>query len=394
MKNSTLNAQNRNADVGVSTLNLHHMEDDMHDINHFADMLDARDGVHPDRGDWNPEPSTDAPDQEYLDIMNEDVFGILIGEGHGVRVHKTDKPWLGRLNIKAHAAIMKLEADDSLDREEYKEALNAVLKEHGIQHWMVDDLTLATDIWEQPFERPQEDLAPLEAGPWTGHYMDEFGAYDDMGGESANIGGAVHHDAGYEVPVFDHDFVAGTWDILADSHKEEQNAVKGLDRAFENAIRVSELSAAKEQREERFVKILTWMSTCDFKEMQKHKGRLWNKVNKSRKQAGKYNRWGWVYLTKQQMDAVNEVINFRVGEYNDSFKRKKSGGEQILDEVRRVAMVRASKPCSSHVEQEMAKTALWETINEGSAPKVDELSEEECKKALFEALRDAHKWDA
>lgn len=321
MKNSTLNALNRNADVGVSTLNQHHMEDDMRNKDHFADLLDARDGVHPDRGNWNPEPETNTPDQEYLDIMNEDVFGILVGEGHGVRVHKTDKPWLGRLNVKVIADLRAIDETDGLDREARKEAIKAVLREYDIRHVMADDLTLATDIWEQPFERPQEDLAPLSAGPWTGHYMDEFGSYDDTGGESANVGGAVHHDAGYEVPVFDHDFVAETWDILADSHKDEQGAIQGLQRASDTAIRVSILSDEKEQRQARFERILNWLSTCEFKHLQAHKGRLWNKINTSRKLAGKHGHWGFVYLNKKQVDAVNEVIKFRVSEYNDSFKR-------------------------------------------------------------------------
>ncbi len=250
----------------------------MHNFNHFADLLDERDGVHPERGNWNPEPETCEPDQEYLDIEAEDVFGIMVSEGHGVRVHKTDRPWMGKLDLDPA----------------------------NCPHRMLSVMDIFGDFWEPALERPQEDLTPLEAGPWEDEAMDEYGDWNVVE---------------YQIPTHEDEYCDETRDIIRETHIEEQRSLQGLDRAFENAIRVSELTAAKAQRDERFEKILTWMSTCDFKELQRHKGRLWNKVNQSRKQAGKYNRWGWVYLTKKQMNAVNEVISFRVGEYNDSFKR-------------------------------------------------------------------------
>ncbi len=274
MKNLTSNIKAHNT-LGIDTLNLQSKEDTMN--NHFADLLDARDGVHPDRGDWTPE--TDEPDQDYLDTLQEDIFSSLVSDGHGVRVHKIDQPWLGKLNLDP----------DQCD------------------HWMIDELTLATDLWEPPLERPHEDLTPLEAGPWEDEGMDEFGDWNPVE---------------YQIPTRFEEYYDDTLDIIRETHLEEQRALQGLDHSFETAIRVSELSEAKERRIKRFEEVLYWVSTTEFRQLQCHKGRLWNKINSSRKQAGKYNRWGWVYLTKVQVNAINEVIKFRVGEYNDSFKRK------------------------------------------------------------------------
>lgn len=276
-ENTDTKASSASNDVRVSTLNLHQPTEENTMTNHFADLLDARDGVHPDRGVIH-EPTTDEPDQEYLDILNEDVFGSLIAEGHGVRVHKTDKPWMGKLDLDPD----------------------------NCKHRMISELDLFGDYWEPTIERPQEDLTPLEAGPWEDEAMDEYGDWNVVE---------------YQIATHEDEYYSETWDILADSHKDEQSNIWGMDKAFQNAIRVSELSDAKAKRVERFETILTWCSTVEFKKLQAQKGRLWNKINTSRKQAGKYNRWGWVYLTKAQVDAINEVIKFRMDEYHDSFKK-------------------------------------------------------------------------
>ncbi len=251
----------------------------MSNINHFADLLDERDGVDPERGNWTPEPSTDEPDQEYLDTMSEDVFGMMVGEGHGVRVHKTDRPWMGKLDLDPD----------------------------NCNHRMVSTDDIFGDYWEPALERPQEDLTPLEAGPWEDEAMDEFGDWDVIE---------------YQIPTHEDEYYDETWDILAATHRDEQSAILGLQYATDTALRVSILAEEKERRVTRFEKILLWLSTCEFKHLQSHKGRLWHKINTSRKLAGKYDQWGFVYLTKKQVNAVNEVIKFRVGEYNDSFRRK------------------------------------------------------------------------
>lgn len=287
---------------------------------HFADLIDARDGVHPERGNWTPGDDTEEPDAEFLRIEAEDTFGILIEEGHGVRVHKTDKPWLGKLDTSFWAELAELEtaySESDFGLETFLALRADVLSEHNIHHRMVDELTLATDVWEQPFERPEEDLTPFSAGPWNGAAMDEFGVVEDAWGFEPNA-------CGMEALCHDDEFCAETWDILRDAHVEEQRALAGLDRAFRSAIRVSELSAAKEQRQLRFETILAWFSTAAFKEVQCHKGRFWQKVNRSRKLAGERGLWGYIYLTKQQVDAINEVIRFRTDEYQDAkFGRRK-----------------------------------------------------------------------
>ena len=273
-------ASSASNDVRVSTLNLHQSTEErtMTNRNHFADLLDARDGVHPNRGTRSVlEPTTDEPDQEYLDILNEDVFGSLIAEGHGVRVHKTDKPWMGKLDLNPD----------------------------NCNHRMISELDLFGDYWEPALERPQEDLTPIEAGPWEDEYMDEFCDWNVIE---------------YQIATHEDEYYDETWDILKDSHLDEQSGLFGMEHSFNNAIRVSELSDAKAKRLARFESILVWCSTVEFKKLQAQKGRLWYKINTSRKLAGENNRWGWVYLTKVQVDAINEVIQFRMGEYHDSFK--------------------------------------------------------------------------
>lgn len=248
----------------------------MTDINHFADLIDARDDVHPDRGNWTPE--TDLPNEEYLTIDSEDTFGMLVGEGHGVRVHKTDRPWMGKLGLDPD----------------------------NCKHRMVTYQGLCEDFWDTPLERPEEELTPQEAGPWEDEAIDHYG--DDI-------------EVGFQIPVLDDEYYSETYDILRDTHVEEQRALDGFSRQVSNVIRMSVISEEKERRVKRFEKILAWVSTAEFKKVQSQKGRLWHKVNKSRKLCGEKNLWGLVYLTKRQMDAINEVIKFRTEEYQEKFRR-------------------------------------------------------------------------
>lgn len=221
-----------------------------------------------DPGLWDPSIPGAVP---------ENVFCSLLDFGHGVRAHKTDNPLegLGKLNLDPAKCPHHMALEDEL-KEDFK-----------------------TSPWEQ--------LVPLEAGPWEDEFfsMEE----DDM---------VV---IGYQIATNDEEFYDETYDILERSHIQEQQEIDSFEYACEQAIRTSELAEAKAKRKVRFEKILLWLSTTEFKKVQSLKGKFWHKVNTSRKLCGKYGKWGWVYLTKQQVDACNEVIKFRTKEYLDSFKR-------------------------------------------------------------------------
>lgn len=244
---------------------------------HFANLIEARFGPNPEK---LPElPDTDEPDEEYLELESDDVFGALISDCHGVRVHKTDRPWMGKLNVNP---------DDC-------------------PHRMVSYQELCEDFWDTPLDRPEEELTPLEAGPWEDEAIDHYG--DDI-------------EIGFQIPVEDEEYYSETRDIFRDTHIEEQRLMEGgLGDKVTNVLRMTILSEEKERRQERFEKILAWASTVDFKKLQSQKGRLWYKVNRSRKACGKNGLWAYVYLTKKQMNAINEVIKFRMEEYQDSFRR-------------------------------------------------------------------------